>query len=77
MSEIVITLSSKEKHYPFDVLGVGFGSTDKEILDAIAPVLLEEEGFDIHRETEEGYFTIKKVDDSQNIYIFPKSTAGK
>lgn len=76
MSEVIVTLSSTEKHYSFDALSIGYNSTDEEILDALAPVLLEEEGFDIHRETEEGYFTIKKVDSSQNIFCFPKSTAG-
>lgn len=74
--EIIVTMSSSEKHYSYDSLNVGFESTDKEILDALEPVLLEEEGFDIKEEQEEGYFTIKRVDSSQNIYVFPKSTAG-
>jgi len=76
MSEVIVTMASSEKHYPFDKLSIGFNSTDEEILDALAPVLLEEEGFDIRQEQRDGYFTIKKVDDSQNIYVFPKSTAG-
>lgn len=76
MSEVIVTMASSEKHYAFDKLSIGFNSTDSEILDALAPVLLEEEGFDIRQEQRDGYFTIKKVDDSQNIYVFPKSTAG-
>lgn len=74
--EIIVTLASDEKHYPYDRLSVGYGSTDTEILDALAPVLLEEEGFDIRTEQRDGYFTIKRVDSSQNIFVFPKSTAG-
>ncbi len=74
--EVIVTLSSTEKHYAYDQLSVGYDSTDKEILDALKPVLLEDEGFNIEEEQEDGYFTIKRVDSSQNIYVFPKSTAG-
>lgn len=76
MSEIIVTLASTEKHYDFERLSVSFDTPDRALLDALAPVLLEEEGFDIHDQYEDGYFTIKRVDDSQNIYVFPKSTAG-
>lgn len=74
--EIIVTLSSEEKHYSYDRLSVTFESSDEEILDALAPVLLEEEGFNIREEQRDGYFTIKRVESSQNIYVFPKSTAG-
>ncbi len=73
---IVVTLSSTEKHYSFEQLSVGFDSSDQEILDALAPVLLEDEGFNIKEDQGDGYYTIKRVQDSQNIYVFPKSTAG-
>jgi hypothetical protein len=76
MSEVIVTLQSTEKHFPFERLSIGFESTDQEVLDALAPVLLEEEGFDIRTEQRDGSFTIKRVDDSENIYVFPKSTAG-
>lgn len=74
--EIIVTLASEDKKYPYDRLSVGYGSTDEEILDALGPVLLEEEGFDIRNELRNGAFTIKRADNSQNIYVFPKSTAG-
>lgn len=74
--EIIVTLASSEKHYSYSDLGVTYQSSDSEILDAIEPVLREEEGFNIREEQEEGLYTIKRVDSSQNIYIFPKSTAG-
>jgi hypothetical protein len=76
MSEVIVTLQSTEKHFPFERLSIGYESTDQEVLDALAPVLLEEEGFDIRTEQRDGSFTIKRVDDSENIYVFPKSTAG-
>jgi len=74
--KIIITLASTEKEYEYDRLDVTFDSSDEEILKAVSPVILEEEGFDINEEQEDGYFTIKRVEDSKNIYIFPKSTAG-
>ncbi len=77
MSEIIVTLASTEKHYPFDRLSVDFNTPDDELLAALEPVLLEEEGFNIHDNYEDGRFTIKRVEDSQNIFVFPKSTAGK
>lgn len=74
--EIIVTLASSERHYNYSDLNVNYSSTDSEILDALQPVLLEDEGFNIREEQEEGLYTIKRVDSSQNIYIFPKSTAG-
>ena len=77
MGEVIVTLSSEEKHYSYADLSIDYGSSDTEILNALAPVLQEEEGFDIRQEQRDGYFTIKRVDASQNIYVFPKSTAGR
>jgi hypothetical protein len=74
--KIIVTLSSTEKIYDYDKLSVTFESSDQEILDALQPVLLEEEGFNIKDEQEDGYYTIKRVESSQNVYVFPKSTAG-
>lgn len=76
MAEIIITLENEEKHYDFERLSVDFNSSDSEILSAVSPVVLEETGFDIDEDNEDNYFTVKRVEDSQNIYIFPKSTAG-
>ncbi len=71
--QILITLESEEKTYQYDALGLTYDSTDSEILDAVAPIVEEETGVDI---LEEGLFTVKKVESSHNIFIFPKSPAG-
>lgn len=76
MAEIIITLENEEKHYDFERLSVDFNSSDSEILSAVAPVVLEETGFDMDEDNEDNYFTVKRVDSSQNIYLFPKSVAG-
>lgn len=73
---ITITLENDEREYGFDQLGVNFNTPDSEIIAAMAPTIREEFGLDLASELNNGYWTVKRVDSSQNIYIFPKSTAG-
>lgn len=74
--EITVTLESEERKYPYDQLGVGYASTDQEIIDALDPMISEDVGVEIADEFSRGNWTLKRVDSSQNIYVFPKSTAG-
>lgn len=74
--KITVVLSGTEKNYEYADLGLTFESTDSEILDALQPILLEEESFNIKEEQADGYYTIKRQADSKNIFLFPKSTAG-
>jgi len=74
--EIIITLESEERHYQYDTLGVSFDSTNEEIIAAISPMLREDVGIEMQEEYSEGNWALKKVESSQNTYIFPKSTAG-
>ena len=71
--EIIVTLASDEKHYDYERLSVNFESSDDEIISAINPILEEEEGTSL----DSNDCTLKRVDSSQNIYVFPKSTAGR
>jgi hypothetical protein len=73
--KIIVTLESTEKHYDYEQLSLTFDSTDEEILDAIAPVILEQDGINI-KEDDENLYTVKRIEDSGNIYVFPKSVAG-
>jgi hypothetical protein len=75
MSEIIITLESQEKHYSFEDLGVTFESSNDEILKAVQPVILETTGVNISEDDDQLY-TVKKIEESKNVYIFPKSPAG-
>lgn len=70
--EIIVTLASDEKHFDFDRFDLTFDSSDSEIIDALNPVLEEEEGTIL----EEGEWVVKKIDSSGNIFLFPKSSAG-
>ncbi len=76
IGEITVTLESEERKYPYDTLGVGYSSSDQEIIDALDPMLEEDVGMHIADEFSRGNWTLKRVDSSQNIYVFPKSTAG-
>ena len=71
--KIIVTLSSTEKSYDYADLGVTFDSSTEQILDAVQPMVLESEGVDI---LEDGLYTVKKVDESRNTYLFPKSPMG-
>lgn len=75
--EVIVTLASTERHYSYEDLGVNFNSSDDEVLDALQSFLLDDEGFNIRESQEDGLYTMKRVESSQNIYVFPKSTAGK
>ena len=74
--EITVTLNSEDNKYQYADLSVTYDSTDAEIIDALTPILEESEGFNLREEYDDGGYTIKRADNSRNIYIFPKSTAG-
>lgn len=74
IGEIVVTLSSTERTLQYEPLGLTYNSTDEEVLNAVAPIIEEEEGVDI---LEDGLFTVKSVESSQRKFLFPKSPAGR
>ncbi len=76
MGEITITLESEERKIQYEGLEINFDSTDSEIVEALSPMLEEDVGINLKEEFDNGNWMIKKIDDSENIYIFPKSTAG-
>lgn len=74
--EIIVTLESEERHYSYESLGVEYDSEDEAIVTAVSPNVLEDVGVNLLEEFESGNWTVKKVESSNNSYIFPKSTAG-
>ena len=76
VGEIIVTLESDEKHFAFADFGITFDSTSDEILDAVSPAILEQFGVNIKEDQGEYIYTVKKVEASGNVYIFPKSPAG-
>lgn len=76
VGEIIVTLESDEKHFSFEDFNITFDSTPEEILDAVSPAILEQFGVNIKEDQGDYIYTVKKVESSGNVYIFPKSPAG-
>ena len=74
--KIVITLESEEREYQFVDVGVDFDSAPEEILDAIQAPVLEDTGINI-KEGDEHIYVVKKMENTKNVKVFPKSPAGK
>ena len=74
--KIIVVVESDEKSFPFSDFSTTFDSTPSEILDAVAPAILEKFGINIKEEQGGDLYTVKKVQESGNVYIFPKSPAG-
>jgi hypothetical protein len=74
--KIIVTVESEDIELTFDQLGVTFDSSSAEILAAVQPVVLERTGVNI-LEDDDTLYTVKKADNSGNVYIFPKSPAGE
>ena len=74
--KINVILASKRKAYDFDALSVTFEDPNEAIIDAVADVLLEEEGINIREDNGDGIFTLRKMDDTKTCYLFPKAVAG-
>lgn len=76
MNRLIVTLESQEIEYDLDQLSLNYTeSSDEEILQAVEGSISEQG----HSLKSEGYgwvYVVKRVDESQNIYVFPKSPAG-
>jgi len=75
--EIIITFESEDHRFSYEQFGLTFESTDEEVIQAIAPQMKElDESFDLEQEWEEGNWTVRRAENSQTVFIFPKSTQG-
>ena len=74
--KIVVVLEGQERELNFSDYNVTFDSTDSEILEAISPRILEETGINLQESEDESYYTVKKMENTGNVMIFPKSTMG-
>ncbi len=73
--KITVILEGADRSFSYDELGLTYESSDEEVIEALNPVF-QEEGINLKDEWEEGGYTIKRSDNSQNIHLYPKSTAG-
>lgn len=69
--KIIVTVAGNDFIRDLSLFGLTFESTEEEVIDAIAPIILEEFGEDI-RDT----YKMRKSLNNRNIYCIPNSTAG-
>jgi len=72
-NRLIITLESTEMTLNPRDLDIDFNSADDSILEAVSPLVEEATGM---LSFDDDHWIVKKVTNSQNIYIFPKSPAG-
>lgn len=74
--EVVITLDGRDVRIPMDNIGISIESTEREIIDAVRPVVQEEHQIDIDDENGRVSFTVRKAINSDTIYVYPKPVMG-
>ncbi len=75
VGSVIVTIESEDRTYTFDQLSINYDSSSQEILDAVQPIILEDTGVNIS-EDGDNLYTVKKAENSGNVYVFPKSPAG-
>ena len=74
--EIKVLLESKEIPLDAQQMGITMDTPETEILKICAPVIVEETGVNIEADTGGYIYTVRKMTDSNTIYILPKAEAG-
>lgn len=74
-NEVVVTIDQRDIAIPLDSMSLTMDSSEREILDAVRPVVQQREGLDIY-DTSEYSFTVRKALNSNTIYVYPKAPAG-
>ena len=75
-NEIIVTMDGRDISIPLDSVGINLQNSDREILDAIRPVMQTREGFDMSDSRGEFSYSVRKAMNSNTIYVYPKPVAG-
>lgn len=70
-NKIFVTINGQDWQKDLTSIGLTFDATEREIMDAVVPIIREEFNEDIRN-----LYKIRKAVNTQNIYILPNSTAG-
>ena len=74
--EVVITVEGRDIRIPMNSLSIDINTNERLILDAIMPVVRDNENLDIR----DGYgtytYTVRKALNSNTVYVYPKPVAG-
>ena len=74
--KIIISIAGEDEIVDFESFGLTFDSSETEVLNAIAPFILEKYQIDLRSTTGSWLYKTRKATTSQNIHIIPNSTAG-
>jgi len=74
--EIKVLLESKEIALDAQQMGINMDTPEDEILKNCAPAILEQTGVNIESDSGGYIYTVRKMTDSDTIYILPKAEAG-
>lgn len=69
--KVIVTVEGNDFIKDLSDYGLSFESNDRDVIDALAPVIREEFGVDIS-----DYYKVRKAVNNRNVYIIPSSVAG-
>jgi uncharacterized protein YxjI len=75
-NEVIITVNGRDIKIPLESLSLTIDSSDRDILNAVRPVIQGRESLDIQDDTGTYSYTVRKAMNSNSIYIYPKPVAG-
>lgn len=70
-NKIFITIEGEEVQLDQETVGISFDDSEEEIMDKVAPIVEESHNIDIS-----DLYKVRKMTNSENIFIIPNSTAG-
>ena len=74
--QVKVLLESQEVELNAEQLGINMDTPEDQILKNCAPVILEQTGVNIESDSGGYIYTVRKMTDSDTIYILPKAEAG-
>ena len=74
--DIVITVEGKDIRIPMNSLSIDINTSERLILDAIMPVVRDNENLDIRDSYGTYTYTVRKALNSNTVYVYPKPVAG-
>ena len=74
--QVKVLLESREIALDAQQMGINMDTPEDQVLKNCAPVILEQTGVNIESDSGGYIYTVRKMTDSDTIYILPKAEAG-
>ena len=75
-NEVEVTVGGQDNAIPFGSLGIDMESSDRDVLNAVRPAVLEMDGVDLNDESGEVAFVVRRSSNTNVIHVYPKPVAG-